>query len=72
MRRLGRLRDVRESKFLSQQELAERAGLSRVAITRLESGQVSAQYATIRKLAEALGVEPAELVGDEAEVKAAA
>ena len=71
MRRLGRLREVRESKFLSQQEMADRAGLSRVAITRLESGQVSAQYATIRKLAEALGVEPAELVSDD-EAKEAA
>jgi len=72
MRRLGRLREVRESKFLSQQELAERAGMSRVAVTRLEGGLVTAQYATIRKLAEALGVEPSALLDAETDVKTAA
>jgi predicted transcriptional regulator len=37
-------------------------GVSRVAITRLERGDVDARFATIRKLAEALGVEPAVLM----------
>jgi predicted transcriptional regulator len=58
------LREIRESKFLTQQDLAERAGVSRVVIVRLESGNVPARFSTVRKLAEALGVEPRELVGE--------
>src|SRR5689334_10310712 len=59
------VREVQESKFMSQNELADLARMSRVAIALLESGQVRAQYATIRKLAEALGVAPEELVAQE-------
>jgi transcriptional regulator with XRE-family HTH domain len=59
---LPRLRAVRIERALSQAELAKRSGVSRVAITRLERGDVDARFATIRKLAEALGVEPAVLM----------
>lgn len=59
---LPRLRAVRIARALSQAELAQRSGVSRVSITRLESGEVDARFATIRKLAEALGVEPRELM----------
>jgi transcriptional regulator with XRE-family HTH domain len=59
---LPRLRAVRIARALSQAELAQRSGVSRVSITRLESGDVDARFATIRKLAEALGVEPRELM----------
>jgi transcriptional regulator with XRE-family HTH domain len=62
---LPRLRAVRVARALSQAELAERAGVSRVAITRLERGDVDARFATIRKLAEALGVEPSDLMPTE-------
>jgi transcriptional regulator with XRE-family HTH domain len=71
-RKLVRLRELREARFLSQQELAQRAGMSRVAITRLESGDVEAQYATVRKLALSLGVEPQELIAESADAKMAA
>jgi predicted transcriptional regulator len=59
--KLPRLKSVRLAKMLSQEELAQKAGLTRVAITRLETGAVDARFRTVRKLAEALGVEPSEL-----------
>ena len=62
-RRLKNLRRLREQRALSQAELAERAGLSRATVVSLESERAGAQYATIRKLAEVLNVEPADLLG---------
>jgi DNA-binding MurR/RpiR family transcriptional regulator len=50
--------------LLSQALLAERSGVSRPTINRLEQGQ-DARYLTIQKLAAALGVEPAALVRDQ-------
>jgi transcriptional regulator with XRE-family HTH domain len=61
--KLARLRHIRESKFLSQTELAERAGVAVTTVSRIESGKEEARYATTRKLAAALEVEPAQLVG---------
>ena len=55
--------------MLTQEELAEASGVSRDAIARLESTGRSALPSTGRKLAGALGVEPAELVGDGTEEK---
>ena len=57
-----RLRELRETKFITQVELAQRSGVSETTIVRLEAGQHEPRISTIRKLAEALGVEPAELV----------
>lgn len=61
--RLTRLREVRESRFLTQGELAERSGVSRQTINRIEQGDIEPRFRTIRQLARALDVEPAELVG---------
>jgi DNA-binding XRE family transcriptional regulator len=61
--KLPRLRELREAKFLSQAELAGRAGVSRITVIELEAGRAEARWSTGRKLAEALGVDPAELVG---------
>lgn len=61
---LPRLKAVRLAKMLSQEELAKKAGISRVAITRLETGKVDARFQTVRKLAAALGVEPTELTAE--------
>jgi len=46
---------------LSQPELAERAGLSRFTITRIETGRRIPHRATLTVLALALGVTPAEI-----------
>jgi transcriptional regulator with XRE-family HTH domain len=67
--KLPRLRAIRIARALSQAELGERSGVSRVAITRLERGDVDARFATIRRLAQALDVEPADLMA--ADVSAA-
>ena len=61
---LRRLREIRERQFLTQAELAKRSGIAEMTISRLELGRHPARLTTARKLAEALGVHPAELVGE--------
>ena len=63
--KLTRLRAIRERTPLSQRELAERAGISRAALIRIEAGASSPHPATIRALAAALDVEPCELMHSE-------
>jgi predicted transcriptional regulator len=64
--KLRALKTVRESQFLTQQELAEKAGISRVTVNRLEQQEMDARFSTVKKLARALKVPPSELVGAEA------
>lgn len=61
MVKLPRLKGARERKGLTQQELAERAGVSRPTVTRLEAG-MQANPPTARKIAQALGCEPGDLM----------
>jgi transcriptional regulator with XRE-family HTH domain len=56
------LRRLRRDRALSLRELGERSGVAFDAINKLELGKRSAQPRTIRKLADALGVEPRELM----------
>ena len=55
------LRRLRVERFLSQRELARRAGLHPVTLTRLEAGAAAPSTRTVRGLAAALGVEPRDL-----------
>jgi len=64
--KLTRLRALRERKVLTQQELAEKAGITRATLSRLEAGAENPYPSTIRKLAAALGVEPQVLMEPEA------
>jgi transcriptional regulator with XRE-family HTH domain len=57
-----KLRELRQRRVLTLQELEEISGVSYNTIWRLENGRTGAQPRTIRKLARALGVEPEELV----------
>ena len=57
-----KLREIREKRFLSHRDLAKRANVSPTTVLNLEAGKVEAQRRTVRKLAEALGVDPATLV----------
>ena len=59
-----RLRELREERFFSHRDLAKKAGVSPTTVLNLEGGKVEAQRRTIRKLADALQVEPRELVED--------
>ena len=52
-------------KALSLRALGERSGVAFDAINKLENGKRPARLATIRKLAESLGVEPKELMKGE-------
>lgn len=62
MVKLSRLKAVRESKFLSLSDLATKAGVSKTTIVQLEALRVEPHPRTVRKLAEALEVEPKELL----------
>jgi transcriptional regulator with XRE-family HTH domain len=55
------LRRLRVERFLSQRELARRAGLHPATLTRLEARAAAPSTRTVRGLAAALGVEPRDL-----------
>jgi transcriptional regulator with XRE-family HTH domain len=61
---LPTLRAVRRSTALSQRQLAELAGVSANTVRLLENGRRGSYPTTVQKLASALGVSPAHLVGD--------
>jgi XRE family transcriptional regulator, regulator of sulfur utilization len=60
-----RLRQLRVQRALSLRALAERSGVAFDTINKLELGHRPARLTTIRKLADALGVEPKELMTGE-------
>ena len=60
---LPRLRLIRQGAVMSQEELAERSGVARDTISKLETGQRRAYPSTIRKLALGLDVRPQMLMG---------
>ncbi len=62
MVKLIRLRAVRERKALTQQQLADRASLTRPTVARIEAGLQEPYPTTVRKIADVLGVEPEDLM----------
>ncbi len=56
------LRRLRNSKGVSQDELAYEANVSRSYLSQLEKGTFYASLNVVGRLSEALGVEPAELL----------
>ncbi|MEA4892502.1 MAG: helix-turn-helix transcriptional regulator [Peptococcaceae bacterium] len=62
-----RLRELRLKKGLSKNRLAKLAGLSQTAVTFIEEGQRSPTLSTLRRLARALEVPVASLIGDDPE-----
>ncbi len=65
------LRELRERRLLSVNELSKRTGVAHETITRLESGAGNAWPRTLRKLADGLGISYEELYGEPAAPKAA-
>jgi transcriptional regulator with XRE-family HTH domain len=57
-----KIRQMREERALTLADLGERSGLNIATISRLENGLRPARLSTVRKLAEALEVEPREIV----------
>ena len=61
----AKLRDLRRRRMLSLRELEQRSGVAFDNINKLENEKRRAQPRTLRKLAEALGAEPHELMKGE-------
>ena len=57
-----KLKSLRKRLALSQQDLEARTGVAQHTISALEAGKRGARPSTVRKLAEALDVEPKELI----------
>jgi transcriptional regulator with XRE-family HTH domain len=58
----ARLRELRRARALTQEELAEKAGVSPSTIVDIERGKHEPQIRTLRKLARALDTTPDKLV----------
>ncbi len=55
----------RERALLTQQELAERAGVGLTTLNRIENDHAEPHFRTIRKIAKALGIDAKDLIPDE-------
>ncbi len=62
---MQRLRELRRERALALRELEEISGVSLNTIWRIEAGRQGAHPSTIRKLATALSVDPAELTKED-------
>ncbi len=58
---MTKLKKLREIQFISQEDLAKKSEMTVSTINRLENGKQKPRLATIRKLAKALKVKPAEI-----------
>lgn len=56
------MRSLREGKKISQEKLAEQAGLDRTYISSVERGKRNISLVNIELIAKALGVKPAKLL----------
>ena len=59
-----RIKKIRKKKGITQEQLAERAGLNRTHLYRLETGQQSMTLRTLKIIADTLDVRVRELVKD--------
>jgi transcriptional regulator with XRE-family HTH domain len=59
------LKRLRVLNALTQAELAQKAGLTPAAVARIERNEAEPRMTTLRKLAQALSVEPHELIRGE-------
>ena len=58
------LRQTREAQGYSLRALADKVGMAYPALFRLESGESDPRLSTLRRLAKALNVTVAELIGE--------
>jgi transcriptional regulator with XRE-family HTH domain len=57
-----RLKKIRQAREMTQEQLAERAGVTREYIARLEAGRYDPSLSTIERLAKALKVKVGDLL----------
>lgn len=57
-----KLRKIRKKQRISQERLAERAGLHRTYVSSVERGERNVSLSTIEKFAHALGVKMSQLM----------
>ena len=58
----NKIKHLRDARALTQEELAKKVGITVAALSRIERNQAEPRATTRRKLAQALGVDPVELV----------
>jgi len=59
---MSTLREARQQRQMSQQALADRAGVARVTVSQIELGKSGPRPHVARRLSEALGVQPSDIV----------
>jgi transcriptional regulator with XRE-family HTH domain len=59
-----RIKEIRKKKGLTQDQLADRTGLNRAHLYRLESGKQSMTLRTLKLIADTLGVRARDLIGN--------
>ena len=56
------VRTARRRRFMTQAQLAKAAGISQRTLVNIETNKVEPHFSTILKLADALGIDPSNLV----------
>jgi transcriptional regulator with XRE-family HTH domain len=59
-----RVRKERRRRLMTQDVLAATAGISQKQLSKIENDEVDPRFSTIRKIAQALDVEPSDLTSD--------
>lgn len=63
---MTRIKDLRQTAGITQQQLAESIGVTQAAVAQWESGLTSPKFAHLRAIAEKLGCSVDDLIGEEA------
>ena len=56
------MKAARRKRFMTQAQLAKAAGISQRTLVNIETNKVEPHFSTILKLADALGIDPSNLV----------
>ncbi len=59
-----KVKKLREQQDITQETLADKVGLTQSFISKLENGELTPSLKSLEKIAEALGVEVAELISN--------
>jgi len=59
------VRAERIKRFWTQERLAKESGISQKALSKIETNEVEPRFSTILRIAEALSIDPSELVNQD-------